>query len=146
LPPRGRAAIKPHGFPGSACRVEHDRRSRAGARPVTAGIFGEAPKILSASKHELLRVRNIGEDTAENIANWEKSVDLAGELKRIADYGCHVLISSDENYPTSLREIYDPPLVNGVPIYTNCWSRRRSTHLSAFAVDVGSLAWLNSSS
>jgi DNA processing protein len=73
--------------------------------------FGDAPKILAASKHELTRVRNIGEDTAENISNWEKSVDLAGELKRIADYGCHVLISSDENYPASLREIYDPPLV-----------------------------------
>ncbi|HEY4417120.1 MAG TPA: DNA-processing protein DprA [Verrucomicrobiae bacterium] len=73
--------------------------------------FGEAPKILSASKYELQRVRNIGEDTAENIFNWEKSIDLAGELKRIADFGCHVLISSDENYPASLREIYDPPLV-----------------------------------
>ena len=73
--------------------------------------FGEAPKILSASKHELQRVRNIGEETAQNIFNWEKSIDLAGELKRISDYGCHVLISTDENYPASLREIYDPPLV-----------------------------------
>ncbi|MEY4917487.1 MAG: DNA-protecting protein DprA [Verrucomicrobiota bacterium] len=73
--------------------------------------FGEAPKILSASKHELSRVRNIGEDTAEKIFTWEKSIDLAGELKRIADYGCHVLIQSDENYPAMLREIYDPPLV-----------------------------------
>jgi len=73
--------------------------------------FGDAPKILSASKHELTRVRNIGEETAEAIFNWEKSVDLAGELKRIQDFGCHVLIQSDENYPVSLREIYDPPLV-----------------------------------
>jgi DNA processing protein len=73
--------------------------------------FGDAPKILAAAKSELLRVRNIGEETAEAIANWERSVDLAGELKRIADFGCHVLISSDEHYPASLREIYDPPLV-----------------------------------
>ena len=73
--------------------------------------FGGAPEILSASRHELLRVRNIGDDTAEKISGWEKSIDLAGELKRIADFGCHVLISSDENYPASLREIYDPPLV-----------------------------------
>ena len=73
--------------------------------------FGEAPKILSASKSELLRVRNIGEEVAESIRNWEKSVDLAGELKRISDFGCHILISSDENYPSMLREIYDPPLV-----------------------------------
>jgi DNA processing protein len=73
--------------------------------------FGGAPAILSASRHELLRVRNIGDDTAEKISGWEKSIDLAGELKRITDFGCHVLISSDENYPASLREIYDPPLV-----------------------------------
>lgn len=73
--------------------------------------FGEAPKILAASKSQLLRVRNIGEETAASIADWEKTIDLAGELKRISDYGCHVLISSDENYPAMLREIYDPPFV-----------------------------------
>ena len=73
--------------------------------------FGDAPAILAASKHALTRVRNIGDDTAEKISSWEKSIDLAGELKRISDYGCHVLVSSDENYPAMLREIYDPPLV-----------------------------------
>jgi DNA processing protein len=73
--------------------------------------FGDAPKILAASKSALLRVRNIGDETAEAISNWEKTIDLAGELKRISDFGCHVLIQSDENYPAMLREIYDPPLV-----------------------------------
>jgi DNA processing protein len=73
--------------------------------------FGDAPKILAAAKSALLRVRNIGDDTAEKISAWEKSVDLAGELKRIADFGCNVLIQSDKNYPPLLREIYDPPLV-----------------------------------
>src|SRR5471030_1987530 len=73
--------------------------------------FGDAPKILAASKSELLRIRNIGEETAEAISSWEKSVDLAGELKRISEFGCHVLISADEHYPALLREIYDPPLV-----------------------------------
>jgi DNA processing protein len=73
--------------------------------------FGDAPKILAASKSALLRARNIGEETADSIFNWEKTIDLAGELKRISDFGCHVLISSDENYPAMLREIYDPPLV-----------------------------------
>jgi DNA processing protein len=73
--------------------------------------FGEAPKILAATKSALLRVRNIGDEVAEKIAGWEKSVDLPGELKRISDFGCHVLIQADENYPPLLREIYDPPLV-----------------------------------
>jgi DNA processing protein len=73
--------------------------------------FGDAPRILAASKSQLLRVRNIGDEIAEAIANWEKTIDLAGELKRISDFGCHVLISPDDAYPAMLREIYDPPLV-----------------------------------
>jgi DNA processing protein len=73
--------------------------------------FGEAPKILAASKSALLRVRNIGDEVAQKIASWEKSADLPGELKRISDFGCHVVIGSDEEYPPLLREIYDPPLV-----------------------------------
>ena len=73
--------------------------------------FGDAPKILAASRHELLHVRNIGDETADAIAGWEKSVDLAGELKRIQVSGCHVLVQSDPDYPEMLRQIYDPPLV-----------------------------------
>jgi DNA processing protein len=73
--------------------------------------FGEAPAIFGASKSQLAQARGIGEDTAQAIADWEKSVDLAGELKRVAEFGCHVLIQSDETYPASLREIYDPPIV-----------------------------------
>ena len=72
--------------------------------------FGDAPAILAASRSQLLRVPTIGDDTAEKISNWEKTIDLAGELRRIADFGCQVLIPADEQYPPSLREIYDPPL------------------------------------
>ena len=72
--------------------------------------FGDAPKILSASRSELLRVRGIGEDTAEAIAKWETTVDLAGELRRIAEFGCSVLTQADADYPELLRQIYDPPV------------------------------------
>lgn len=73
--------------------------------------FGDAPAILSASRQRLLQVRGIGEETADAIASWEKTIDLGGELKRIAEFGCHVLIQSDEEYPELLRQIYDPPIV-----------------------------------
>src|SRR4029077_1333360 len=43
--------------------------------------------------------------------SWEKSIDLNGELKRITDFGCHVLTQADADYPESLRQIYDPPIV-----------------------------------
>ncbi|MGC3961125.1 MAG: DNA-processing protein DprA [Verrucomicrobiota bacterium] len=73
--------------------------------------FGDASAVLSASKAQLLQVRNIGDETATAISNWEKTIDLTGEMKRLADFGCRVIIQSDEEYPASLREIYDPPLV-----------------------------------
>jgi len=72
---------------------------------------GDATKILTASKHQLLHVRGIGEETADSIVGWEKAVDLAAEMKRIADSGCEIVIQSDAHYPELLREIYDPPTV-----------------------------------
>ncbi len=74
-------------------------------------FFGEAATVLKASKQQLLSVRGIGEETATAIADWENSVDLAGELKRISAYGCRVITQSDDDYPALLREIYDPPAV-----------------------------------
>jgi DNA processing protein len=73
--------------------------------------FTDAPAILRASKQQLFHVRGIGEDTAESIVRWEKTIDLKGELRRIQEFGCHVLTQEDEDYPPLLREIYDPPIV-----------------------------------
>lgn len=74
-------------------------------------FFGDAAAVLKASKAQLLQVRGIGNETAEAVACWEKSVDLAGELQRVADYGCHIVTREDAGYPPLLREIYDPPPV-----------------------------------
>jgi DNA processing protein len=73
--------------------------------------FGEAPAILRASRQQLLHVRGIGEDTAEAIATWEKTTDLSAELKRIEEFGSHIVTQADPGYPELLRQIYDPPLV-----------------------------------
>lgn len=73
--------------------------------------FGDAVSILKASKQQLLRVRGVGEDTADSIASWEKSVDLANELKRCEEFGCHIITQEDAEYPELLRQIYDPPIV-----------------------------------
>jgi DNA processing protein len=74
-------------------------------------FFGDAAAILRANKSELMRVQGIGEETAESIANWEKSVRLDDELKRIADFGCRIVIQGDPEYPELLKQIYDPPVV-----------------------------------
>jgi DNA processing protein len=73
--------------------------------------FADAPAVLQASKQQLLRVHGIGEETADAICDWEKTVDLSGELKRASDFGCEILTQADENYPELLRQIYDPPIV-----------------------------------
>src|SRR6266404_4978090 len=73
--------------------------------------FGDAPAILRASKQQLLQARNIGEETADAIANWEKNIDLAAELKRIAEFGCRIVTQVEPEYPELLRQIYDPPTV-----------------------------------
>jgi len=73
--------------------------------------FGDATAILQASRQHLLQIRNIGEDTADAIANWEKTVNLAAELKRIEDFGCRIITQQDAEYPALLKQIYDPPMV-----------------------------------
>src|SRR5438876_611631 len=72
--------------------------------------FGDAPSILRASRQQLLQARNIGEETAEAIATWEKNIDLTAELKRIAEFSCRIVIQDDSEYPGLLRQIYDPPV------------------------------------
>ena len=73
--------------------------------------FGDATAVLRASRAELMRVRGVGEETAEAIAGWERGVKLAAELKRVEEYGCRVVIQPDADYPELLRQIYDPPIV-----------------------------------
>lgn len=73
--------------------------------------FREPGAILDASLNDLLQVNGIGEETARAIANWRSTVPLEAELKRIAEYGCRVVIQSDAEYPELLKQIYDPPMV-----------------------------------
>lgn len=74
-------------------------------------FYPDPISILKAPLADLQRIHGIGEETAEAIAGWESSCDLSGELRRVSEFECRVVISSDEEYPKSLREIYDPPMV-----------------------------------
>ncbi len=73
--------------------------------------FAEPAAILGAGMAQLQRVAGIGPETAAAIAGWERNIDLKGELQRIEQFGCHIVIPSDENYPDLLKHIYDPPIV-----------------------------------
>ncbi len=73
--------------------------------------FGEPGAILGANRSQLEKIHGVGPELSNAIVSWEKDVDLAGEMKRIEQFGCNVVIQSDEVYPAHLKQIYDPPIV-----------------------------------
>ena len=74
-------------------------------------VFATPERILLARASELRAVEGIGAELAEAIAGWETQIDLAAELKRIEDFGAHVVTEASPEYPRELRQIYNPPIL-----------------------------------
>ena len=74
-------------------------------------FFGEPQKILSASRQALMSVDGVGDKASAQILQWNKIIELDAELRRIEKFRCAILIQDDENYPSLLKQIYDPPHV-----------------------------------
>jgi DNA processing protein len=74
-------------------------------------VFEKPERVLGARAGELRTVDGIGPELAGALADWEKHVDLAAELKRIAEFGARVITRESPEYPRQLREIYNPPIV-----------------------------------
>jgi DNA processing protein len=74
-------------------------------------IFEEPQRVLAATRSELRAAEGIGNEVADQIANWESIVDLAAELDRIREFGATVITQESPSYPKSLREIHAPPIV-----------------------------------
>src|SRR5205807_6244132 len=72
-------------------------------------VFGSPEQILSAKRDQLRKVDGVGNEVADQIANWESVVDLQAELRRIAEFGATVITQNSPEYPKSLREIHSPP-------------------------------------
>ena len=73
--------------------------------------FGSAEQILLARPGQLTQVAGIGEELARNISQWEDHADPAAEERKARDLGARVITAEDSEYPASLREIHDPPIV-----------------------------------
>ena len=72
----------------------------------------ETPQaILTASKAQVQTVQGIGPELADRIVTWERTIDLERELRRIDELGLTIVTLGDDDYPPTLKEIYDPPLV-----------------------------------
>ena len=74
-------------------------------------VFHEPQKILAAKGSDLRKVEGIGNEVAEQISNWESTIELATERQRIRDFGVTVITQQSPSYPQSLREIHAPPIV-----------------------------------
>jgi DNA processing protein len=74
-------------------------------------VFKEPQQILAAKRNDLRKVQGIGSEAAEQINNWESTVDLGGELDRIRQFGAAVTTQESTLYPKALREIHAPPIV-----------------------------------
>ncbi len=74
-------------------------------------VFDSPEQALAAKAKDLRAVDGIGPEVAESIASWESHVDLAGELRRIEEFGAHVITRHSPAYPPELKGIHNPPIV-----------------------------------
>src|SRR6266446_3768893 len=74
-------------------------------------VFQGPQHILAAKRSDLRKVEGIGNEVADQISNWESTIDLPAELQRIRDFGATVITQQSASYPRALREIHAPPIV-----------------------------------
>lgn len=72
--------------------------------------FGNLENVFAQSPTSLTTANGIGAKLAEQIAAWQKHVDLEHELDFAAKGGVRIITLADDDYPAILKEIYDPPL------------------------------------
>ncbi|MEQ1860629.1 MAG: DNA-processing protein DprA [Chthoniobacteraceae bacterium] len=73
--------------------------------------LGSPEAVLRAAKSKLRQVDGIGPELADAIGDWEKTIDLAAELARVAEFGAGVITQASPEYPPGLRELHNPPIV-----------------------------------
>src|SRR6267143_813679 len=74
-------------------------------------VCQEPQQILAAKRNELRNVEGIGNEVADQISNWQSTIDFSAELQRIRDFGATVITQESPSYPPPLREIHAPPIV-----------------------------------
>ena len=73
--------------------------------------FKTPESILKAHLSDLVKVKGISKNIAENITSCESAYNIDKELELIKSHNVEVLTIFDEGYPEILKEIYDPPIV-----------------------------------
>ena len=72
--------------------------------------FGSAEAVYSATRSELEQLRLVPE-AIDTIIGRDLQTAAESEIKTVKKLGGDILLLDDGVYPSSLREIYDPPIV-----------------------------------
>lgn len=73
--------------------------------------FGTSKSILSASNSSLQQVNGVGPKLSENIINASKNNNAEKELELAEKNNIKIIPYYSDDYPRSLKEIYDPPVL-----------------------------------
>ena len=73
--------------------------------------LGDAESVLKASSHRLQQVEGVGPELAGIIQSWETHADLSAELKEISSRGLTILTEDSSEWPDTLRNQADAPIV-----------------------------------
>lgn len=67
--------------------------------------------IFRLKRHELESIRGIGSKTANQIVTFNDWDNVDKIIKKTSRIGAQIMTFWDDDYPTLLREIYDPPIL-----------------------------------
>ena len=73
--------------------------------------FKEPGAVLSASPRQLIEVDGIDKKLAQLIKNTNNAEFASEQIKRAKQFNTKILTYWDQDYPVSLKNIYDPPCI-----------------------------------
>lgn len=74
-------------------------------------VLGSPSALFDPDVSDLRMVKGFGSKLSKQVLARRYEVDIEGELRRAKELGVRILTSLDDEYPESLKTIYDPPLV-----------------------------------
>ncbi len=85
-----------------------------GLGPVTTRrlieTLGSADAVLSADAEMLKETPKVGDKIANAIVKQRAVFDVSAELALAEELGVKIVTQADDDYPSCLRNMYDPPL------------------------------------
>ena len=86
---------------------EYEKRNAA---RLLDALDGDAVKLMQSEAKMLMEVEGVGPKIAGTLSGWRKHFDLKRELALLEKHKVNFITWEDEEYPSVLRQIPDPPI------------------------------------